>query len=283
MKSEDPEPAPTRHGSRGIAVVAAVNNDSILQRDLASSPLISEGHTRLIIERGHDSAASALNSGLDRADEDLVVFAHQDVYLPRGWERRLNAAVDALEVEGNPWAILGVAGVDESGTFAGRIYSSGLRREYGIPLPSPLPIVSLDEALIVLRKSSGLRFDESLPGFHLYGTDIVQTAILNGLGAYVFDGPIIHNSKPELSHFWAYGRTYRSMQRKWRRHLPIPTNNALITRAGLPLLRMRIHTVRRLVLRIDPPGSGHPDPVALARDLGYEAAGTADPSDDRIS
>ena len=35
---------------------------------------------------------------------------------------------------------------------------------------------SFDELLIVLRRDSGLRFDEGLPGWHMYGTDIVQTA-----------------------------------------------------------------------------------------------------------
>ena len=51
-------------------------------------------------------------------------------------------------------------------------------------------MVSVDELLIVLRIGSGLRFDERLPGFHLHGTDIVQSALHRGLGAFAIDAPV---------------------------------------------------------------------------------------------
>ena len=66
-----------------LAVVAAVNDETILRRDLASSAMICDGEVPLFVEPDHVAAGAALNAGRDRTDADLVIFAHQDLYLPR--------------------------------------------------------------------------------------------------------------------------------------------------------------------------------------------------------
>lgn len=257
-----------------LTIVAPVNRDDVLERDLAASPAVRQGHVALLIERGHACAAKALNAGLDRADSELVVFAHQDVYLPSGWETQLLRAVDVLESRGAPWGILGVAGVQQDGAFVGRLWSSGLATELGGPLGCPKPVVSIDEVLIVVRRDSGLRFDEGLPGYHLYGTDIVQTAASRGLGTYVFDAPLIHNSDPGFGHHLAYVEPYRYMRRKWKARLPIPTCVVPITRSNLPLARFLWMTVKRRLLPSSAPGVATADPAELARRIGYEASVT---------
>ena len=88
-----------------LAVVSAVNNDEILSENLLRSPMLSAGQIPLIVERGHDSAAKAYNAGMDRVDADAIVFAHQDVYFPRGWEDKLSHAIEsytALPFEDRP-------------------------------------------------------------------------------------------------------------------------------------------------------------------------------------
>ena len=129
---------------------------------------------------------------------------------------------------------------------------------------------SVDELVIILRRKSGLRFDEKLPGFHLYGADIVQTALARRLGAYVIDAPVVHNDKRVKDLGREYGNAYRYLQRKWRERLPIPTTIAPITRWGVPLWRVRMRDWvmrRRKGVRYD---ELLPDPVDIARRLGYE-------------
>ena len=92
-------------------------------------------------------------------------------------------------------------------------------------------VASIDEIVIVLNNRHGLRFDENLPGFHLYAADIVLQAREKGLKTYVFDAPVVHNSRhnPQVfdRHFFA---AYRYMRRKWAWQIPLPTCTVPITR-----------------------------------------------------
>lgn len=250
-----------------MTVVAAVNDDEVLSDNLASSPLLS-GDTSLIAERGHDSAGKAYNSALQKADTDVIVFAHQDVYLPRNWDKKLTSAIHALEKEGRKWGVIGVIGIDAKGKLLGRTWSTGLNSDIRAERAHPAQAVSIDEVVIVLNRKSGVLFDEELPGYHMYGTDIVQTAIQKGYGTYVINAPVIHNSLPIItfkSDFWA---AYRYMQKKWARSLPIQTPVTTITAAGWPLIKMQVKSM----LRRDDRGSfvRLSNPTLKARELGYE-------------
>jgi hypothetical protein len=253
------------------AVVAAVNDRRVLESNLACSPVIAGGRWPLEIEQGHASASRAYNAALARVAADVVVFAHQDVYLPRGWDERLIAAVRYLEKADPKWAVLGVFGVRSDGGIAGRAWSTGLGRTVGQPLACPQPVVSLDELLLVLRIDRGIRFDEGLPGYHLYGTDLVQTALDEGLGAYAFDGPVIHNSVPVVRLDRNYRRAYWYMQHKWRDRLPLRNAVLTVSRTGWPLVRNWVRATKRIWLGGSAPGKPrHPQPAKLAQELGFE-------------
>jgi len=262
--------------SDSLAVVAAVNDGEVLSNNLAVSPMLAEDRVPLIIERGHQSAASAYNAGLDRTTADVVIFAHQDVYLPRGWEAKLITAIDALNHHNKNWAVLGIIGVDTTHRvdathrIVGRVWSSGLGCEIGCLLDFPVRAVSIDELAIVLRKEARLRFDEDLPGYHLYGTDIVQMALQKGFEAYVFNAPVIHNSVPVLQLDRSYRRAYRYMQHKWWRKLPIHTTVVPITRSGWPLMRSWLSTSKQRLFGQLPRTQRREAPFLLARELGYE-------------
>jgi hypothetical protein len=130
-------------------------------------------------------------------------------------------------------------------------------------------IESLDEVMLVIRRGAGLQFDVDLPGFHLYGTDIVQTAKARGLKSYILDAPIVHHSRPTVDLSGGYRRAYGYMQRKWRAVLPVPNLICSIHRSTLPFLwrnaRIRMH-YRGRTERAEPTG----DPAGIARDLGLE-------------
>ena len=259
-----------------FAVVSAVNNETILASNLQRSPFIANGSVDLVGQRGYPSAALAYSQeGLSAIESDIIVFAHQDVYLPLGWDRRLLLAIAELEMNGRNWAVIGVAGMAVSGGISGRAWCAAHGCELGVRLRGPVPVVSLDEIVIVLKRSTGLRFDSRMPGFHLYGADIVQSARAAGYEAFVFDGPVIHNCRPVLWADKAYARAYRFMQRKWWNNLPIPTPCMTITKTGWPLFRDRHlrYLAKTVFRRDDPTHSRIHDPEDISRRLGYEFYG----------
>jgi hypothetical protein len=251
----------------GFAIVAAVNDHASLIRDLSASRCASG---RIVIVEGQSSAGAAYNTGMHKCSEEIVAFVHQDVYLPMGWEQRLAAAVDQLEAASEPWAVLGVWGIAKTGRYCGKVWCTGGNQQH-VGVLGLTEVSSIDEIVIVLKRSSGLHFDEKLPGFHLYATDIVMEARERGMKTFVFDGPVIHNSRtnpqPLDRHFW---NSYRYMQRKWAAQLPLKTCVVTVTRFGWPLWKQwGRNEVARLRGRYKP-RPRLADPAAKARELGYE-------------
>jgi hypothetical protein len=257
----------------GLAVVAAVNDEAVLARNLAASALIAGDRARFVPIRGAPSASAAYNRGLDATEAPIVIFAHQDVWLPPGWEAGLRAALATLDRVDPRWAALGVFGATATGERVGRVWSSGLGRCVGAEVAEPVPVVSLDELVIVLRRAAGLRFDEGLPHFHLYGTDIVQTARAAGRACYVATLPVIHNSRyvPTLS--GGFAAAYGYMRRKWRAALPIATPVVRVTATGFDLARVNFRLWRTRARRAAAAADPTTDPRAIAARCGWlEAA-----------
>jgi len=250
---------------------AACNDRSTLEQNLLASPSVQRGQMAVRVAHGCRSASAAYTSAASGwPNENLWVFAHQDVYLPRGWSQRLAGAVAWLEEHDPQWGVIGLVGVTAGGESVGRVWSSGLGREVGRPVTRPTPAASIDEMVIVLRGGSGLRFDEGLPGFHLYGTDIVLEAKRRGMGTYVIDAPAIHNSRPVRRLDKGYMAAYRYMQRKWAAELPLQTCVVPVTRTAWPVYRHRLRGLWRRLRGRGPTGQRVSDPAALARELGYE-------------
>ncbi|MBO6679276.1 glycosyltransferase [Parvibaculum sp.] len=258
-----------------LCLIAAVNNDVVLEQNLASSALVRKNPDILTTMRNYSSASAAYNAGLDRTSTDIAVFAHQDVYLPQGWEDALLRNIAVIEETDPGWGVIGVYGVRDDGGHAGRVWSSGLNRELDTGSKEPVKASSVDELLIVLRRGSGLRFDEDLPGFHMYGTDICQESLERGHGVYVVNAPVVHNSVPVFSLAGGYTDAYCYMRRKWRHRLPVKTTVTTITPLSLSFLYLKWRIAgfsgRRARLRRSQtelmPRESAPD---IAQLLGYE-------------
>ena len=255
--------------SRRVAIVCASNNESILRENLMRSPLIAETGIPLHVEWNAPSAATAYNRGLEATDADIVIFAHHDVFLPRGWETVLFARIAELEKKDATWALLGSYGINHSGAHFGPVWSSSIGHIIGRVATEPISVQSFDEHMIVMRRSAGLKFDEKLPGFHLYGTDIVQIARRAERGAYAMALPLIHNDgfKEQLGD--DYLQAYRYMKRKWRAELPLVTPVAVISWHGLHLARSRRRNVTSLVARRDMAAPSSADPSVYASLCGW--------------
>lgn len=258
--------------SPSFSVVAAVNDTQILNQNLMRSPMIVSGKVPVLTEEGCSSAGVAYNKGMRRASSDYVIFAHQDVYFPLGWEQRLIRAIRQLEEDNAPWGALGVFGINSKREVVGRVWCSANREEFGETFDTPQKIVSLDEIVIVLKRSTTDQFDEDLPGFHFYGTDVILNLRKQGLQGYVFHGPIIHNTKTVMHLSGGYSKCYKYMQRKWADQLPLVTCVNDVTRWGYPFYRREfLLFVRQLLGRVKVYDRSD-DPEQLALQLGFESA-----------
>ena len=164
------------------SLITASNDDTVLQSCLAGSPCVR-------------CAGAAYNAGIRQSTGDILVFAHQDVYLPPEWYSQLAAAVSQLSQSAPNWAVLGVFGITCDSRPHGYMYCTGLQKVLGQSFSRPVPCASLDEVVLILRRSANLTFDEQLPGFHFYGTDICLEAQQRGLDSYIIPAFCVHNTE----------------------------------------------------------------------------------------
>ena len=250
-----------------IVIACASNSDAILNANLGASPCLAT--LPLHVERGAATASLAYNAALDATRAAIVVFAHHDVYLPRGWDALLLARLTDLTARHPDWALAGAYGVAPDYRQFGPVWTSSLGQIIGRVPMQPEPVQSYDEMLIVLRRSSGLRFDPAQPGWHMYGTDIVQSARAAGRGAYAVGLPCIHNDRFHGALGPDFTQSYRWMQAKWPQFLPIQTPVTKISASGLHLYRERWNMRNSHKFRVaDAVDTGVP-PADLARLCGW--------------
>lgn len=258
-----------------FALIAAVNDETILSSCLAASPDVAAGRLSITAMRGARNMAEAYNGGLAQVRGEspgrqpgkplIVLFAHQDVYLPAGWLDLAKERLADLSCAQPGWMVAGPYGVRADGTHVGLVWDGGLGRELGARGFGYAPIVSLDELLLIVRDEEGFGFDPELPHFHLYGTDLVQGALTAGRGAFAVELPLVHNSQRVDSLSGGYTLAYRYARDKWRARLPIPTTICDLSANPLPLLRAKWR-VRKVAPRT---GKLAHDAADLARRAGY--------------
>jgi glycosyltransferase involved in cell wall biosynthesis len=216
-----------------FTICSAVNDNDVLQSCLLSSPELS-GAGEIIIERGHASASQAYNAAIDRAQNDIVILVHQDIYLPRGWFQQLEGAINNLAKSGSEWGILGVYGVTSGGVYHGHLYCNAGETVLGHSFKVPVEVDSLDEVVLILKKSSGLRFDPAMKGFHFYAADICLSARLRGLKNYAIPAFCFHNANGYGMFPRSFWEGYFYVRNKWKSSLPIKTPCTEITRSLWP-------------------------------------------------
>lgn len=220
------------------SLISAVNNEAVLERCLLKSP-DADSLGDVILRRGHPSAASAYNAGMDEARGELLMFAHQDMYFPAGWFDRVQSTIRTLSAQDPGWGVLGVWGRRDDGECDGHLCWTG-KGIAGRSFEGVVEVQTLDEVVIIFRKSSGLRFDEGLGGFHMYGSDIALQARTLGMKSYVLSALCIHNTNEYGMLPWDFWKAYFFMRKKWRSHLPVLTTCTDIRYSCWPMLRWNV-------------------------------------------
>lgn len=216
-----------------MTFVVNVTDEAVFEANLMASPCLAsgEGHELIVMRRQASEQAAAYNAGFDQASNELVVFVHQDVYLPKGWPVQ---CADALRIAEQMFGNVEVAGVSGTSTAAnGAVEQIGRLLEsdalVGTPVGTARQAESLHDCLVMLKKSTRLRFDERL-GRHFLGADLCLQARQLGKAGVVLEALCYHNNTVDVpdSGYWSAGTRFA---RKWAAELPVATAYGMITAA----------------------------------------------------
>lgn len=222
-----------------LLFVSGITRLDVAQDCLLASPCLQSGGRPLVMRWNARSAADAFNAVLDsKPAQRWVVWVHQDVRLPLGWDSSFLAAIEQAQARWSQLAVVGVYGVVGAGPHARRvghvIDRGNLLKE---PHETPCVVDSMDELLFAVRGDTSLRLDPALE-FDLYATDLVLQAQSVGLASVVVDACCEHWSDTPT-----HGQVSASLAKriaasggvfeaKWQHRLPVSTPCFDITRPG---------------------------------------------------
>lgn len=216
-----------------LALVTSVSRMDVLQQRLATSPCLQRGGLPWTAYFNSSSAAAAFNQALDATkanqDTDWLIWAHQDVYLPSGWETQFQRALYEAQLLWPSLAVAGVYGVrgaDKDIVRAGHVLDRGqLLKE---PTSLPCQVDSIDELLVAVRTNTDLRMDPAM-GFDFYATDLVLQAQEAQMCAAVLDAFCEHWSDTPAHGVMPSSLINRvkknalAFEYKWEHRLPVTT------------------------------------------------------------
>lgn len=231
-----------------FTVVVAVNNDEIVKENLLSSPCFrTVKRHEFILQRGFPSAALAYNDAIARASNDLLVLVHQDMILPVEWLQQVTDSLEQLNQQDPEWGVVGCWGATNTGCHYGHIYSTGLG-VLGKQFRDPVRVQTLDEVVLIYRRSTGLLFDSTLPHFHFYGTDICLRSARQGRACYVIPAFAVHNTQEIVRLPREFYQSYAHIRRVWKNQLPIYTSCTTISQFNAEVLKRQVEDGLRALL-----------------------------------
>jgi hypothetical protein len=138
-------------------------------------------------------AFSAINLFLNRAQGKYIIICHQDVLINKDGIEELRKCLKELDIKDPNWGICGNAGAVGPNHIVYHIsYPDGTFMNKG---NFPLKVSAIDENFILVKSAAHLKVSNNLKGFHLYATDLVLQAELNGYSSYVISFNLTHKSR----------------------------------------------------------------------------------------
>lgn len=233
-----------------FTLVTAVSRLDVFERRLMASPCVQRGGLPVLAYFNCTSAAQAFNAAMDsKPASRWLVWLHQDVFLPPGWDSRFALAIAEAQTRFDHLSVVGVYGVrgaGEDAVRAGHVLDRGIHLKE--PAALPCEVDSLDELLFAVRVGSDLRLDPAL-GFDFYATDLVLSAQSIGQTCAVVDAFCEHWSDTPasgavpastLSRIAASACVFES---KWQSRLPLTTPCFDIRQSGDVARFMSVHSV----------------------------------------
>jgi 2-polyprenyl-3-methyl-5-hydroxy-6-metoxy-1,4-benzoquinol methylase len=183
-----------------ISVVIPINREWEFNENIKKSTGLKEINAEIIEVRNAKSAGEAFEFGKSKCSNEFILFAHQDVYFPKGSGFALLKKLAAIKNEKENFGVIGFAGLgmesNKNIVFSGLIIDRTSIFNYA---PSS-DVISIDELAIILHKDSELKIDVNL-GWHTWATDLCIQAHANPkiTNTQIIDVPIFHNSLNDYS------------------------------------------------------------------------------------
>jgi hypothetical protein len=164
-----------------ISYIACTHNTNILEKCLVQS-LILQNDDELIVVEGAKSIAAGYNLGIDKANNKIKCFIHHDLIVTNPILLRMNLLAYCIEDVG----IVGIVGsqTDAAPWWEGQCVGSVVDSRNGILYFSDGKQFCLHLDGLMLATWHDVRFDESIPGFHLYDQDICKQMAAKGLSNF---------------------------------------------------------------------------------------------------
>lgn len=144
-------------------------------------------------EKNNFDAFSAFNLFLKKAKGRYIIICHQDVLINKDGYDELVKCLAQLNNLDTSWGVCGNAGAAGPNHIVYYIsYPDGTFMNKG---KFPLKVTGLDENFLLVKNSANLKVSNNLNGFHLYATDLVLQAELNGFSSYVIPFNLTHKSR----------------------------------------------------------------------------------------
>lgn len=215
-----------------MTFIIPIGDETIYEQCFNRSPLFKKNPAKfeVLAQRRYSSAAKAFNAALDVAKNDLVVICHQDIVLPGSWAETFTKCVEQINHLDPNWGVIGHAGMTLDERVAAHVYRHDRELRGDVPLPAR--VRTLDESFIAFRRSSGLRFDDELPGFYFYAVDICLQAEVKGMQSYAVDAPCFHQARNRASQQASFFELEKRIINKWKNQLPIQTLSGRVAGRG---------------------------------------------------
>lgn len=193
-----------------ITIVATYYDPQVLEKSLLSYLPEETELIKLDNSNGEwPSIAQALNHGINRASNDIIICSHQDTRFDPTWFGDFIQQECRLD----KWGILGITGFDLD-----------RRVHWGSDYDTPRKIAFLDECCIILDRRNGLLFDEkTFKSWHRYGIDFCLQCHEAGLGVYLVTGLAYHDCYPDVHprDWWEQHKIdHQLLKGKWGKKFP---------------------------------------------------------------
>jgi glycosyltransferase involved in cell wall biosynthesis len=200
-----------------ISYITCTHNKKIFENCLLKSLILKDEDELIVIENA-GSIAEGYNTGIDKAKNKIKCFIHHDIIVTNPILLRMNLIAYCMDDIG----MVGIIGskTDASPWWEGQCIGSVVDTRNGILYFNDGKEFCLHLDGLMLATYQNVRFDESIPGFHLYDQDICKQMAQKGKKNFcVKDGyrMITHftSTPTDTSKINGYAEAMEIYKQKW--------------------------------------------------------------------
>jgi glycosyltransferase involved in cell wall biosynthesis len=160
-----------------ISYITCTHNKKIFEKCLAQSLILKDDDELIVVENAK-SIAEGYNTGIDKAKNKIKCFIHHDLIVTNPILLRMNLIAYCIDEIG----MVGIIGsqTDASPWWEGQCIGSVVDSRNGILYFNDGKEFCLHLDGLMLATYQDVRFDEFIPGFHLYDQDICKQMAKQG-------------------------------------------------------------------------------------------------------